>query len=59
VRRIWQRRMVEFCGTGSDVELDRYWNDVAMETMCSAGKGDPNTRKFMVNPSYRSLFVLG
>jgi hypothetical protein len=57
VHRIWQRRMVEFCGTGSDVELVRYWNDVAMETMCSAGKGDPNTRKFAVNPSYRSSYL--
>jgi hypothetical protein len=56
VHRIWQHRMAEFCGPGA-AQLDRYWNEVARETMCNAGKSDPNTRKFLVNPSYRSSYL--
>jgi hypothetical protein len=55
--RIWQERMIQFCGLENAVELNRYWDEVAAETISSAGKGDPKQRKFLVEPGYRSSYL--
>jgi len=37
--------------------LNRYWDEVAMETIGSVGQGDPNVRRFNIQPKYHSEFL--
>ncbi|TQF37512.1 hypothetical protein UNPF46_19170 [Bradyrhizobium sp. UNPF46] len=53
----WQNRMIEFCGASQADLLDRYWDEVAMETMQSIGKVDSDIRRFFIEPRYRSAFL--
>jgi hypothetical protein len=57
VPRRWQDRMIQFCGPNVSTDLTRYWDESAMETVCSAGKGSPDKRKFMVEPRYHSVYL--
>jgi hypothetical protein len=57
VHRLWQERMIAFCGEGSAVDLNRYWDEYAVEVICSAGNADPDGRRFMVEPVYRSSYL--
>jgi hypothetical protein len=38
--------MVEFCGAECESRLNRYWDEVASEVICSAAKCTPDLRKF-------------
>jgi len=53
----WQERITEFCGQHQVSILDRYWDEVARETMESLGQGNPNTREFSIQPKNRSIFL--
>jgi hypothetical protein len=55
--RRYQERIIEFCGPNVSNDLARYWDEVAMEWVCSAGKGSPDKRRFMVQPRYRSPYL--
>ncbi len=57
VHRTWQEREINFCGKEHAVEINRYWDEFAQETVCSAGKAAPNLRKFGVEPGYRSSYL--
>jgi hypothetical protein len=57
IHRAWQQRILDFCGTENAKGLNRYWDEVAREFVTSAGKGDSNSRKFIVEPRYRSLYL--
>ena len=49
--------MIDFCGDENAVVLNRYWDEVAAEVFCSAGKVNPDSRKFIVEPGYRSAYL--
>jgi hypothetical protein len=53
----WQESMINFCAPNWSGDLNRYWDETAMETVCSAGKGSPDKRKFMVQPGYHSAYL--
>ncbi|MCG2641967.1 hypothetical protein XI06_33510 [Bradyrhizobium sp. CCBAU 11434] len=53
----WQNRMIEFCGASQAELLNRYWDEVAMETMRSVGKVQSDLRRFLIEPRYRSAFL--
>jgi len=57
VHRAWQNRTIEFCGENQADLLNRYWDEVALETMRSAGKVLSDERIFGVEPKYRSAFL--
>jgi len=57
VHRVWQNRMIEFCGENQAGLLNRYWDEVALETMRCAGKVIPETRRFGIEPKYRSALL--
>jgi hypothetical protein len=57
LHRAWQARVIASCGEEETDILNRYWDDVAVETMQSLGRGDPDTRSFMVQPRYRSRLL--
>lgn len=52
----WQMRTKQFCGEQEHL-LDRYWDEVALETMQSLGQGAPDQRAFVIQPMYRSTFL--
>ncbi|MGY3590751.1 hypothetical protein ACVIGB_009665 [Bradyrhizobium sp. USDA 4341] len=53
----WQNRMIEFCGASQADLLNRYWDEVAMETMRAVGKVNSDNRRFFIEPRYRSAFL--
>jgi hypothetical protein len=55
--RHYQDRMIDFCGPNVSTDLTHYWDESAMEAVCSAGKGSPDKRKFMVRPCYHSTYL--
>jgi hypothetical protein len=55
--RKWQETMIDFCGPECAVALNRYWDEVAAEVVCSAGKVNPDARKFLIEPGYRSSYL--
>ena len=57
VHKTWQQRIIQICGEEKSDLLNRYWDEVAMETVGSAGQGDPKSRWFPVLPIYRSAFL--
>lgn len=57
VHKSWQTRAIQFCGGEKSSLLNRYWDEVAMETIGCAGQGDPNARCFGIQPKYRSAFL--
>ncbi|MBA2401802.1 MAG: hypothetical protein H0V72_24500 [Bradyrhizobium sp.] len=57
VHRAWQNRMIEFCGEHQADLLNRYWDEVALETMRCAGKVISDERIFGIEPRYRSAFL--
>jgi hypothetical protein len=50
-------RIIQFCGEQKSHFLNRYWDEVALETMQSLGQGDPDQRAFVIQPRYRSAFL--
>ena len=57
VHKAWQQRIIEFCG-GERLDLvNRYWDEVASETMQCLGNGVPDQRKFVIQPKERSAFL--
>jgi hypothetical protein len=57
VHRSWQARAIQFCGEEKLNLINRYWDEVAMETISCVGQGDPNARIFVIQPKYRSPFL--
>lgn len=57
LHRAWQDRVIEFCGQGQSCLLNRYWDEVAQETMQCLGRGVPDTRAFVIQPCQRSKFL--
>jgi hypothetical protein len=57
IHRAWQNRMIEFCGEHQADLLNRYWDEVAFETMRCAGKVRSEMRYFGIEPNYRSAFL--
>ncbi len=57
VHTAWQNRMIEFCGEHQADLLNRYWDEVALETMRCAGKVISDQRIFGIEPKYRSAFL--
>jgi hypothetical protein len=57
IHRVWQDRIIQFCGEQQSHLLNRYWDEVALETMQSLGQGDPDQRAFVIQPKYRSILL--
>jgi hypothetical protein len=58
IPRAQQDRMIEFCGEHQADLLNRYWDEVALETMRSAGRVHSDSRMFRIEqPKYRSDFL--
>jgi len=57
VHRAWQIELIQFCGEQQSNFLNRYWDEVAIETMQSLGKGNSDQRTFVIQPQYRSAFL--
>lgn len=57
IHKARQARIIQFCGEEQSGLLNRYWDEVALETMQSLGQGNPDTRGFVIQPAYRSVFL--
>lgn len=57
LHKAWQNRMLNFCGEQRSLLINRYWDEVAIETMLSLGQGDPDQRVFAIKPEYRSALL--
>jgi hypothetical protein len=57
VHRASQNDILQFCGEEQAPLLNRYWDEVAIETMQSLGQGNPDQRRFVIQPEYRSAFL--
>ncbi|QIG94586.1 MULTISPECIES: hypothetical protein [unclassified Bradyrhizobium] len=57
IHRAWQEEIGEFCGEKHSELLNRYWDEVAIETMQSLGQGNSDQRAFVIEPQYRSVFL--
>ncbi|CAL77635.1 hypothetical protein BRADO3871 [Bradyrhizobium sp. ORS 278] len=57
LHRIWQDRVIEFCGQERAALLNRYWDETALETMQSLGRSAPDRRIFQIEPTCRSSFL--
>lgn len=57
LHRAWQSRMIEFCGQEQSYLLNRYWDEIALETMQCLGQGIPDQRAFVIGPKHRSSFL--
>jgi hypothetical protein len=47
------------CNNCDEAALEHYWDEVALEYFCSAGRVQTMRRKFGVDPSYRSEYLDG
>ncbi len=45
------------CGSGDEVQLERYWDEVSREYLCSAGLVKSDKRRFGGETSYRSVYL--
>ncbi|MGY8634028.1 hypothetical protein RAD15_16255 [Bradyrhizobium sp. 14AA] len=52
-----QDELIQFCGAQCSDLLNRYWDEVAIETMQSLGQGNPDGRTFAIVPKYRSALL--
>jgi hypothetical protein len=57
IHGVWQNRIIQFCGEQQSHLLNRYWDEVALETMQCLGQGAPDQRAFVIQPKYRSIFL--
>ena len=57
IPRARKDRMIAFCGEHQADLLNRYWDEVALETMRSAGMVNSDSRVFRIEPKYRSDFL--
>jgi hypothetical protein len=57
LHKAWQNEIVQFCGEQQSDLINRYWDEVAIETMQSLGQGAPDKRAFAIQPKYRSTFL--
>jgi hypothetical protein len=57
VHKAWQNEKIRFCGEQQSQLLNRYWDEVAIETMQSLGQSSPDQRTFTIQPQYRSAFL--
>jgi len=57
IHRESQNEIIRFCGEQQSQLINRYWDEVALETMLSMGKCDSDMRYFAVQPQYRSAFL--
>ena len=57
IHRAWQKEIIEFCGEQQSQLLNRYWDEVALETMQFLGQANPDARLFVIQPKYRSAFL--
>jgi hypothetical protein len=57
IHRAWQNRIVQSCGEQQAHLLNRYWDEIALETMQSLGMGAPDQRAFGIQPEYSSAFL--
>ena len=57
IHKARQSRIIQFCGEQQSHLLNRYWDEVALETMQSLGQGNPDTRGFVIQPRYRSVLL--
>lgn len=53
----WQNEIAQFCGITQAPLLNRYWDEVALETMLCLGGVDSDERFFLRQPHYRSVFL--
>jgi hypothetical protein len=53
----WQKRCIHFCGEERSPLLNRYWDDLAFESMQTLGQSVPDQRAFVVQPKHRSSFL--
>lgn len=57
IHRESQNEIIQFCGEQQSQLINRYWDEVALETMLSMGKCDSDQRYFAIQPQYRSSFL--
>ena len=57
LHRACQNEIIQFCGEQQSDMLNRYWDEVALETIQSLGRGYPDLRVFTIQPQYRSAFL--
>jgi hypothetical protein len=57
IHNAWQDEIIQSCGKQRSDLINRYWDEVAIETMQSLGQGHSDARKFVIEPKYRSAFL--
>src|SRR5262245_8233017 len=49
--------IVAHCGSASVTTLDRYWDEISLEYLCTAGLVDSENRSFAGETAYRSEYL--
>lgn len=57
VPNAWQCRIIEACGSDQANIIHRYWQEIALEYVRSAGTTNSRERKFKVTSAYRSEYL--
>jgi hypothetical protein len=57
IARRWQECLLESCAPKERVAVEQYWDELALEWMCSAGKVTSTARRFRGETGYRSKFL--
>lgn len=55
----FRETMLANFGNSDEIALDRYWGEVALEYLCSAGRVRSNDRQFTGETAYRSEYLDG
>lgn len=57
IHRESQNEIIQFCGEQQSQLINRYWDEIALETMQCLGRCNPDQRWFDTQPEYRSAFL--
>src|SRR5438445_11191061 len=57
IHRESQSEIMQFCGEQQSQLINRYWDEIALETMQCLGRCNPDQRWFAIQPEYRSAFL--
>jgi hypothetical protein len=53
----FQQIVTNYCGEAASADLQRYWDEIAREYVCSEGGADSDARKFKSTTGYRSEYL--
>ena len=57
LHRLWQKYLLDLCGSENEATLNKYWDEYAAEVVSSAATINPSNRAFAPQETYRSAYL--